>query len=789
MIRLVFSLCSAVAVLLANTAVATHPIPPDRDPQVPTIDLAPTVQTFLENNCLDCHTGADAEAGFDLDSLDQTASLDSLHRWVQVFDRVEAGEMPPKDYAEVAPAERRALLGGLGKALRKVQSTDHELYGRTPTRRLTNAELQRTLHDLLGIDVPLASLLPEEQRSGGFQNMAAIQSISHFQLENHLTVVDTALDAAFDRISSTNKPFRREYTARDLARSNPNRRCRDPEMRDGLAVVWSSSMVFYGRVTSTTVKKSGWYRIRVTASAVRPPEDRGVWCSVRSGRCNSGAPLMSWIGSFEASDSPKEMTYEAWIPKNHMIEIRPGDVTLKQGRFRGGQVGAGEGEPQEIPGVALHKMTVEEIFPAGSRDQTRRKLVGQVDINGKPSIKELKQQVRKFANRALRRDTTAKQLRPYMEMLDQQLASGNSPADALRSVYRALLCSPRFLYFNEPAGQLDDFAIASRLSYMLWGTMPDQELLKLARDGRLTDHETILAQVDRMLSSLRAEDFVPRFAAQWLDLLDIDFTEPDRKRHRNFDVVVQNSMLAETHLFIADLLKNNRPAGELVTADHTYLNSRLAQFYGIDGIEGDSLRRVELDASSHRGGLLTHGSILKVTANGTNTSPVLRGVWVSERLLGTPIPPPPENVPAIEPDVRGATTIREILEKHRADDSCAGCHSKIDPPGYALEMYDAAGRWRTSYDTRGKQRIDASFQLPDGREFESPAEFKHLWEATPKPIARCFAEKLMIFGTGNDITFADRPHIETVLSKSAESSYGLRSILNAVVTSPVFLSK
>ncbi len=790
MIRLVSFACSVVAAaLLANTTSGANPSPPDRESRVPTIDLAPTVNTFLEDNCLDCHTGSDAEAGLDLESLARTANLESLHRWVQVFDRVEAGEMPPKDYAEVDKTERRALLDGLGDALHKVQSADHRLNGRTPTRRLTNAELERTLHDLLGIDIPLASLLPEEQRWGGFQNMAAIQSMSHFQLENHLTVVDAALDAAFDRISETNKPFRREYSARDLARSNPRRRCRDPEMRGGLAVVWSSNLIFYGRVTSTTVKKSGWYRITFTASSVRPPEDRGVWCSVRSGRCNSGAPLMSWIGSFEASDSPKEMVYEAWIPKDHMIEIRPADLTLKQARFKGGQVGAGEGEPQNAPGVALHSMVLEEIHPSGSRDQTRRKLFGQVDVDGKPLARELKQQLRKFANRSFRRDTDAAQLRPYMQMLDQQLASGATATEALRNVYRAILCSPRFLYFTEPAGTLDDFAIASRLSYMLWGSMPDQELLKLARGGKLNERDTILAQVDRMLRAPRGNDFVRRFTAQWLDLLDIDFTEPDRKLYRNFDVVVQNSMLAETHVFVADLLANNRPAAELVTADHTYLNSRLAQFYGIDGIEGDSMRRVELDSSSHRGGLLTHGSVLKVTANGTNTSPVLRGVWVSERLLGTPIPPPPENVPAIEPDVRGATTIREILEKHRADDSCAGCHSKIDPPGYALEMYDAAGRWRTSYDTKGKQRINPAYKLPDGRKFDSPDAFKSLWRTTPEPIARCFAEKLMIFGTGSDITFADRQHIESILADSADSSYGLRSILNEVVTSPVFLSK
>lgn len=795
--------CGVLTVLLfICPAYGSPPNEGDRQsadaPQKPVVKLSPTVSEFLSNNCLDCHSSQDAEAGFDLERMAKSVSDETFSQWVEVFDRVNDGEMPPKDYADFDADEQAKFLGGLSKQLTATQASAHLQFGRTPARRLTNLELERTLHDLLGVDLPLAELMPEEQRSGGFTNMAAIQSMSHFQLEDHLWVVDTALDEAFrNAANKKNKSFRRSYSARDLARSNTRRRCRDPEMRGGLAVVWSSTLVFYGRVTSTTVRKSGWYRITMKASAVKPPEDGGVWCTVRSGRCNSGAPLMSWIGSFEAQTQAKEMVYEAWLPEGHMIEVRPGDVTLKRARFQGGQVGVGEGEPQNVPGVALHSLILEEIHPAGSPDVTRRNLLGQLPVStsdgelriDSAGAKELNQQLAKFASRAFRRSVTQSQLAPYRRMLASELANGAPPIEALRSAYRGLLCSPRFLYLTEPAGKLDDFAIASRLSYMLWGSMPDQELLKLARAGVLSKPETILAQTDRMLKARRGQDFVERFTGQWLDLLDIDFTEPDRKLYRDFDPVVQNAMLDETRQFVQDLLQNNRPAVDLVSAEHTYLNSRLADFYGVDGIQGDQMRRIELDSSSHRGGLLTHGSILKVTANGTNTSPVLRGVWVSERLLGQPIPPPPENVPAIEPDVRGAKTVREMLEKHRADSSCASCHAKIDPPGYALEKFDAAGQWRTSYDKRKKQPIDASYHLRDGREFDGPDAFKQLWKATPEPIARCFAEKLLIFGTGSDITFADREHVEVIVTAAAHDDFGLRTILNNVVTSPVFLSK
>jgi hypothetical protein len=254
-------------------------------------------------------------------------------------------------------------------------------------------------------------------------------------------------------------------------------------------------------------------------------------------------------------------------------------------------------------------------------------------------------------------------------------------------------------------------------------------------------------------------------------------------------------MLAETHAFLQDLLNEDGSVTELIDSGHTYLNSRLANFYEIEGVSGDRLRKVQLDTDAVRGGLLTHGSILKVTANGMNTSPVLRGVWVSERLLGQPIPPPPENVPAIEPDIRGATTIREQLEKHKADPSCAGCHRKIDPPGFALESFDAAGRWRERYlgldggRRRQGAEVDPGYELPDGRAFEDLAEFQELILEDPRPIARNVAEKLMTYGTGAGIAFADRDVIEDIVDQSADQDFGFRSLLYAVVTSPTFLTK
>jgi len=763
--------------------------------------------SFIKHNCLDCHTGESAEAGFALDALGQDLhDPATLNAWIKAFDRVQAREMPPADYGEVDDQQQHAFLAATGDRIRAHQQDEFDRLGRVRGRRLTNQQLERTLHDLLAIDVPLASMMSEEPRLHGFNNIADAQAMSHFQLESHLQVVDTALDAAFERAAERDgKAWRREYSARDLARDNPNRRCRDPEMRKGLAVVWSHGLIFYGRISSTTMRESGWYRFTVKASAVKKPDEHGVWCTVRSGRCSSGAPLMTWIGAFEATERPEKHTFEAWIPAGHMIEIRPGDETLARARTQGGQVGTGECEDQDVPGVAMHAMQIERIYPGGSVKQVRQNLFGrlrvQVDkqgqlvIDGTPTPDELVDQLRKFTARAFRRQVAPEQLDAYERLLSEEIDSGADAVAALRKAYRAVLCSPRFLYFVEPARKLDDDAIASRLSYLFTGTMPDEELLRLARQGRLRDPDVLHAQVERLLAGEGIQQFVKDFADQWLDLVDIDFTDPDRKLHRDFDIVVQDSMLAETRRYLQHLIESNAPITQLVDSDYTFLNSRLARYYGIEGIEGDQLRKVRLDREDQRGGLLAQGAILKVTANGTNTSPVLRGVWVCERILGLPIPPPPENVPAIEPDIRGATTIREMLDKHRSDTACASCHVKIDPAGFALENFDAAGRWRDRYAqlVSGKVQkgsvVDPSYSLADGRTFTDFRSFRKLITHTPEPLARNFVEKLLIHATGAPIAFVDRDEIDRIVAATAADEFGMRELVHATIQSEIFLRK
>ena len=292
-----------------------------------------------------------------------------------------------------------------------------------------------------------------------------------------------------------------------------------------------------------------------------------------------------------------------------------------------------------------------------------------------------------------------------------------------------------------------------------------------------------------------ARQFVKDFSAEWLDLDQLDFTQPDRKLYRNYDPIVRMAMLDETHEFLVDMVLEDRPVKNLAAADYTYLNSRLCRYYKLEQEVSQGIQKVDVSEVSHRGGLLTQGAILKVTANGSATSPVVRGAWVAERILGMKIPPPPDGVPAIEPDIRGATTIREQLVKHRADESCASCHRHMDPFGFALESFDPAGQWRSHYFavTKGRTKlgaeVEASGQLPDGQYFADIDELKRVLASQPEKIARGLASHLIVYGTGGELSFADRQAIDQIVTTAQETEYGFRSLLKSVVTSPLFVEK
>jgi mono/diheme cytochrome c family protein len=437
-----------------------------------------------------------------------------------------------------------------------------------------------------------------------------------------------------------------------------------------------------------------------------------------------------------------------------------------------------------------------------------------------------------FLPRAFRRPVSDEQLAVYVKIAHDLIDAGEYFETAMRAAYRVALCSPDFLFIQEIPGSysptdpmvLDQYAVATRLSYFLWNSMPDDELLNLAKNNQL--HARMLTQqIDRMLADPKSDRFIEDFLDQWLDLRKINFTSPEVKLYPEFRPDLRDAMLAESRAFFREMIDHDLGVGQLIDSNFLMINQRLAEHYKIGGVEGSAIRRVTKPAGSPYGGVLTQAAVLKVTANGTTTSPVTRGAWVLDRLLGKAPDPPPPDVAAIDPDVRGTTTIRQQLDAHRNHAVCAGCHAKIDPPGFALENFDVIGGWRTMYRFTGEppvgdaprlgkdpqkqdflgvlpnqwihvmnnvrfgQPVDASGVTADGQAFKDIHEFKRLLFAEEEQVARNLTERLVQYATGARVSFADRPHVEAILNRTRAGHFGVRSLICETIYSPLFRRK
>jgi hypothetical protein len=438
-----------------------------------------------------------------------------------------------------------------------------------------------------------------------------------------------------------------------------------------------------------------------------------------------------------------------------------------------------------------------------------------------PGDDRIKAQLSLSMSRAFRRPVSSEEVNKYFALVREKLNQGECFETAMNFAHRAVLCSPHFLFLVEDAPLLNDHQLASRLSYFLWRSSPDGALREVAAKGELSKPEVLRRETERMISSPRFEAFVSDFLNHWLNLREIEATTPDRDLYPEYfesyhdgtqDGFLHQSIVLETREFVRDLIARDAGIEHFVRSPDAFLNQRLAEHYGLPAIKGTALRRVSLPADSVRGGLLTQASVLKVTANGANTSPVIRGVWILERVLGSPAPPPPPNVGSIEPDTRGATTIREQLAKHKADKNCAGCHQKIDPPGFALEAFDPIGRYRQFYRTtetgekietmqtwygshyghvkylKGAQ-VDSKSVLPDETAVDGIVAYKDLLAQKQEQIARNFVGKLVTYATGVRTEAGDAQEIDSILRRSEPTNYGLRTLIIETVQSDLFTRK
>jgi mono/diheme cytochrome c family protein len=800
------------------------------------------VRPLLTRYCADCHGPELAKGGFRADTLTSDfADAANRERWQTAVRRVRAGEMPPKGKPRPTDAEARALAtwADATEAARRAAA------GRVPLRRLNRTEYENTVRDLLGITLELKDLLPPDSSTNGFDTNSDAQHVSSYLMEKYLDAADAALNVA---IANGPRPplVKKRVSLKDerYVKTTTERVFRH---RDDDLVMFSSSAWNAITLGQFYPPDRGTYRFRLSVSAVQ--------CGGKpvTFRVEAGPMLMGTknhlVGYFDApAGEPAVVEFTDHLEARSTIRILPYGLATAQTVTK---VGA---DTYDGPGLAVQWVEVEgplhETWPPASH----RRIFGdlpqgpapvfnnrnRVEVTSRHPAADADRVIRDFARRAFRRPVTDADVKPFVALAEARLADGSSFEQAVRAGLKGVLVSPRFLFLREDVGAasraapapqkdgapgpsdgslpgvagparlaaptaLDDFALASRLSYFLWSTMPDDELLGLAAAKKLGEPAVLHGQVERMLKSPKARAFAENFVGQWLGLRDIDFTEPSHILYPEFDHLLKVSMVKEAELFFAAVLADDLPLTNFVASDFSVLNGRLSRHYGIPGVDGWEFRKVPLPAESHRGGMLTMAAVLKVTANGTSTSPVVRGAWVMDRILGTPPPKPPPDVPAVEPDIRGATTIREQLAKHRSVASCATCHTKIDPPGFALESFDVIGGYREFYRSSGNgkpvvidgrrmpylhgKKVDPSDVLPDGARFANVDELKQLLLRDKDQLARSLAEKLVTYGTGGPPEAADLAEVDAIVSRVRAGGYGFRTLVHEVVRSKLFQQK
>lgn len=775
-----------------------------------------TLQPFLKQHCYECHDTDVAKGGLDLTTLSYGGDPRAHERWVRAFDRVAAGEMPPAKKPKPEAATAKAFLATLEKDL----TAQHLAMRGTVLRRLNRIEYRNTIEDLLGQEVGLYEDLPEDALSHGFDTNGEALGLSDVHLRRYLAAAETVLGSQELRDEAPKRTMRTLSMADTGGGSRAIKENMWLKRDDGSVVMYSAGAFPSTILDNLKLTEGGIYTVRM---------DVEIWQSdqpmvVELWHGNFGKGSDNRIVGYQklAPGSPQKIEITAWFRPGDTIRPLVGNMNYPQEAKKGGieVLKAYKGR-----GLLVKGITVDGPIDAPAALRGQRLLFGDLAVklppmtprgrNGMATVTSADakadgaRQVRAFAATAFRRPVNETQVAPYVALFSDEMSRGSDFRQAMLTAGSAILCAPEFLFLIErPAkdGRLDDHAIAARLSYMLTRSAPDDELLRAATAGELRTPSGLRAQTERLLKGPRLERFLCDFTDGWLNLRDLAATNPDRTLYPEYDDQLRFAMGQETRAFIGELIARNLPAANLVRSDFAMLNERLARQYDIPGVEGTQIRAVKLPAGSHRGGLLTQGAVLKVSANGTSTSPIIRGVYVMERILGFQPPPPPPGIAGLEPDTRGATSIKDQLEKHRTLETCNGCHKVIDPPGFALESFDVIGGWRDRVRSLDKgdrikadrfgQRVgyklgpavDASGELVGTGTFKDFEEFRTLLDQQQDRVTANLASRLLAFGTGREMGFSDRAVIARIVKQLGPKG-GVRDLLHLAVQSEIFLSK
>ncbi|MBM3739312.1 MAG: DUF1592 domain-containing protein [Acidobacteria bacterium] len=794
-------------------------------------------KAFLSAYCVQCHGPSAQMADRRFDTLSLPANdPNTLVLLQDIVDKMNLDAMPPRAARQPAAAEKRVFIESLTAAIADGHARITSTGGQTVLRRLNRREYINTVGDLFEMDMSMfdpTAKFPRDQAVGNLDNIGDALVTSGYLLEQYLDAAEQVVEKA---LREEPRPQPRTWVF------NSNFR-QQPEIDYAHKAVWNQKfMVLYSTTKSfheegaygplyqfaEGVPHDGIYEITVRAEAVnrKHPYDPKLFAmdpdapfrlglvvgNAKVGALHHSQPIEPKLGEVQLGDNgPEVHKFRVRIDRGYTPRFTfPNGINESRLSFnkilnryrhllpedqRNFTPGIRPARPHLLrygflPQIRIHEVRIEGPLVEAWPPRSHQVIVGGAGF----SESRAREMLRTFASRAFRRPASKEEVDRLVSIMEKRKQAGAAPFQAFKDALKAALCSPAFLYLSERNApqRLDSRAIASRLSYFLWSTMPDAELSRLADRGDLVRPEVLLAQMRRMLASPRSHAFVEGFLDSWLNLRGLGDMPPDRDMfgvYYSWDL--RAAMRTETQMFFRHLLDQNESIGNFLDSRYTFLNKPLADLYGLNaGIsskDGHVFRKVALE-DRRRGGLLGHASVLTVSANGIETSPVTRGVWILENIFGTPPSPPPDNVPPIDPDVRGSKSVREILSKHRETPACMACHTRIDPPGFALESFDPIGVWRSKYPNGAA--VDPSGQLGEDEVFQDVVGLKKILVERRQPqFARMLATRLLSYACGRRMEGSDRPAVDALAAELRRRGGGMRDLLELAVTSSIFRSK
>ncbi|MEO7192757.1 MAG: DUF1592 domain-containing protein [Vicinamibacterales bacterium] len=758
---------------LPGTTAAPTPVARTARP-APTTPVAhpPTAAAFtavtkplFDGTCGECHNDVRLEGNLDLTRPFTVESLSSdRDMWDKILVKLKAREMPPPD-VERPEQQINALVSFLDNEFERADSLIKPDPGRVTARRLNRTEYTNTIRDLLAIDFRADRNFPTDDSGEGFDNIGDILTVSPVLMDKYLSAAGRIAERAM-AAGPLPKPVEVEYSLRlkNLRRVDPS------------------------NVESThRVDFDAEYDIRVGLPGQRAADAKPV-------------TLGLWVdGKLTATKlvetKPSGLTYFNPYSEDQLhVALPEGDHTLRLGFIDDEFIKtlAKANIYRDTMNKYIGSMFIVGPFPSKEEKPSRKKILVCDLKTGSVCVDKI---VSTLARKAYRRPVTRAEVASLTKFVALAKADGQSTEQGIQLAIQAMLVSPHFLFHIErdanptdptAVHRISDVELASRLSYFLWNSIPDETLLGLAERRQLSTPAVLDAQVKRMLADPKATAMSENFAGQWLEIRNLDSIKPDPQKFPAWTPELRDAMKTETRLFFDSILRENRPIGEFLNARYTFLNELLANYYGIEGVKGPEFRRVDL-TTDQRGGVLGQGSVLAVSSYPTRTSVVIRGKYILQNILGTPPPPPPPNVPPLDESTVGtAASLRQQMEKHRSNPICASCHSRMDPLGFALENYDAIGKWRTQ---DGPFPVDSSGVLPSGKSFKNPAEMREVLSAMLPDFSRCLTEKMLTYALGRGLGRYDRPTVRTITKNLETAGYGFQTLVHEVVRSLPFQSR